>query len=265
MKQHWFWLLAALLVASQTCLLQRCEASASDCDISPRIIGAFGAENHAVPPVLLAADIRAQLPDFHEVRRVLNTNLAPSGERIVIYDSDSDASDPHPKVAFLVAGHLVKLFNGSDFAPRGGGFERYLSSCQFDLARNQKAFAIALSTAFDGTGSAFAIIKWQSGDYRVVFKRMVGQGRMEFGILKLELWGRSSVLTGRNANNPNSAEFECEWCLHRYVITEYLWRNGEYIKAGSVQTMRAYDPAEISGTPLSSSVRLSKGKSPVNR
>jgi hypothetical protein len=263
MKNNKPWAMMAMLVVSLSCISQRCEASESACDSLPRIIGAFGAENNVGSLISLASNIRAQLPKLHQVRRVLNTNISPTGEQTIIYDSDADESDPHPKVAFLVGGHIVKLLDGSDFNPRGGGFERYLSSCEFDLARNQRALALAITSGYDGAGSVFSIIRWQSGDYRVVFNQLVGQGRMELGILKLELW--SSVFsTGRKARNPDSLNFECIWCPHHYLVTEYFWRDDNYIKAGSIKTQRTYDPAEISGTPLLVKARTGKNF-PENR
>ena len=249
MRRQGLWAMAAFLVAFQSPLLQRCEASESGCDSSPRVIGAFGAEDRAGPPVPLAADIRSQLPGVQVVRRVLDTNLAPSGEQTVIYDSDADDSDPHPKLAFLVGGKTVKLFDEVALNPHGGGFERYLASCEFDLTRNQRALAIALTAGYDGAASVFAIIRWQSGEYRVVFSPTVGQGRMEFGPLKLDLW---STIWGK-VKDPKSEEFgnyECVWCPHRYLVTEYLWRNGRYVKAGSKRTTKMYDPADVSSFPL---------------
>jgi len=188
MSRHRLWATAAMLVASSPCLLQRYSAAESSCDGSPRIVGAFGAENNAGPPVSLAPEVRSKLPGVQEVRRMLHTNLVPSGEQIVVYDSNADDSDPHPKVAFLVDGRIVKLFDGSDLNSHSGGFERYLSSCEIVLASNERAFVIAISTGYDGAASVFAVIRWQSGDYRVVFSPIVGQRRMVFETGKLELW-----------------------------------------------------------------------------
>jgi hypothetical protein len=249
MKQHGLCVVTALLVAFQLCFPQGCEGSESGCDSSPRIIGAFGAEDRAGVPFPAAAEIRAQLPGVQVVRRVLETKLAPSGEQTVVFDSNKDDSDPHPRVAFLVGGHVVKLLDATVLNPHGGGFERYLSSCEFDLTRNQRALAIALTAGYNGAASAFAIIRWQSGDYRVFFSPSVGQGRMEFGPLQLELW---DMIWGK-VIDPRSEDFgnyECVWCPHRYLVTQYLWRNGRYVKAGSRRTTKKYDPADVSSFPL---------------
>jgi hypothetical protein len=256
--------MVALLVASSSCLLPGCNATESGCDSLPRIIGAFGAENNVGPPVSLAPDIRSQLPELREVRRVLTTNLAPSGEQIVIYDSNADDSDPHPKVALLVGGRVVKLLNGSDFNSHTGGFERYLSSCEVNLTRNERALAISISSGFDGAASAFVIIKWQSGEYRVVFNPMVGQGRMVFESPKLELW---SSLWGRvrGLKSQQVGKYECVWCQHRYQVTEYLWRNGKFVKTGSYRTNTVHDPAEISGASLMVKPRPNDENIPATR
>ncbi len=254
----------AFLAASSLCLPQRSKASESSCDESPRIISPFGAENNARPSVPLAPDIRQQLPELYEARRVLNTNLAPSGEQVVIYDSSAEDSDPHPKVAVVVRGRVANLFDGGDFNRHSGGFERYLSSCEFDLAPNERALAVALSSGFDGAATVFAIIRWQAGKYRVVFNPMVTQGRIEFVAIKLELW---DGIWGK-VKDPKSAEYgdyECVWCPHRYRVTEYLWRNGEYVKAGSHRTRRAYDPSDISKTSLLVNARFDNADGVANR
>lgn len=254
----------AFLAASSLCLPQRCKASESGCDMSPRIISPFGAENNAGPSVSLASDIRSQLPKLYEARRTLNTSLAPSGEQVVIYDSSADDSDPHPKVAIVVGGRIAKLFDGGEFNPHSGGFERLLASCEVDLAPNDKALAVAVSSGYDGAATVFAIIKWQAGQYRVVSNPMVGQGRIEFGNLRLELW---DVIWGK-VNDPKNEEYgkyECVWCPHRYRVTEYLWRNGKYVKAGSYRTTRNYDPSDISGTSLLVNVQFDKENGVANR
>jgi hypothetical protein len=249
--------MAAVLAVSSMCLLQRCAALESNCDNLPRIVSAFGAEDNPGPDISLAPAVSSKLPGLRHVRRVLDTNLSPSGEQIVIYDSDADESDPRPKMAFLLGGRVVKLFDGSDLSPRGGGFERYLASCEFDLAKDQRAFAIAVSSGYDGDATAFAIIRWQSSQYQIVFNPIVGQGRMELGALKLELW---STIWGK-VRDPKSEDFgnyECVWCPHRYRVTEYLWRNGRYVKTGSYRTKKAHDPADISGISLLVKARIDK-------
>jgi hypothetical protein len=264
MKRYQQWAMLALLNALSFCLPQRSEASESGCNESPRVINPFGAENSAGPSVSLAPDIRLKLPEFHEARRLLNTNLAPSGEQVVIYDSSADESDPQPKVAILVGGRIAKLFDGGEINSHGGGFERYLSSCEFDIAPNERALAVAISAGYDGAGTVFAVIRWQSGQYRVVFNPLVGQGRIEFGTLKLELW---NMIWGKvkDRKSEEYGNFECVWCPHRYLVTEYLWRDGKYVKAGSYRTRRAYNPSDISQTSLLVNTRIDKENGFANR
>jgi hypothetical protein len=70
-------------------------------------------------------------------------------------------------VAFASGGKVVKVFDETQMA--SGGPVRYLAGCQFDATKGRKAVALAFSIAFDGSGSFFNIVMWQSGDYRVVF------------------------------------------------------------------------------------------------
>jgi hypothetical protein len=141
------------------------------------------------------------------------------------------------------------VFDAGDFNPHSGGFERYLSSCEFDLTNDQRALALAVSTGYDGAASVFAVIACQSGEYRILFSPLVGQGRMELGALKLELW---SMIWGkvRDTKSKDLGNYECVWCPHHYLVTEYLWRKGKYVKGASYRTKGTHDPTEISGNSL---------------
>ncbi len=210
----------------------------ASCRGAPRIIGAFGAENNPAAPVSLAASIRSQLPDIVAVRQVLAARLSPSGEQVVVYDAASDESEPHPKVAFVAEGKVVTVLDEAQLATERGGFVRYLSGCQFDATAHQKALALAFSTAFDGSGSAFAIIMFESGGYRVVFNPHGMQAQLVLRRDSLLLW--TSDGTG-----------ECVWCAQSYEITQYAWRQGKYVRTSTKKATHTYDPALMSGTPLS--------------
>jgi hypothetical protein len=219
----------------------------STCEARSRDIGPFGAMDRQSESAVLSKDVARLLPQLHAVRQVFNTNLSPSGEDVIVYDSSAEDFDPKPRVAILVNGRIAKLFDTEELDPSGAGFEKYLGGCLFALTRNQKALAIAVSSAGDGTGSEFTIITWHSGAFRIEFKLSVAQGRLELSSQSLKVWDR---VLGRNASRPESPHFECEWCPHRYVVTEYIWRNGRYAKAGSRRTKQMYDPADVSGPAL---------------
>jgi len=123
----------------------------------------------------------------------------------------------------------------------------YATSCEFELAPNEDGLAIAYVLNGDGTGSAFLILTWFGGDYQAAFHRTVGQGKMVFKSGKMELWERTM---GKYAARPDSMKFECEWCKHRYQISEFRWQNGNYTEIRSRRTVFAYDPALISGVPI---------------
>jgi hypothetical protein len=233
------------LVTLDLGLVTKADAETNSCEDSPRFVGAFGAMDKPKPPVAIAIDIRSQLPEVGAVRRVHETKLSPSGEAIIMYDTKADA-EPNPKVAVVVQGKVAKVFDLASLVEYGEGGV-YASSCEFELAPSQKALAIAYTLSGDGTGSAFLVLTWFGGNYQVIFHRTVGQGRMVLGSRTLELWERA---IDKHAAGPESPNFECEWCQHRYLITEFEWRSGGYIKTRSKRTSRAYDPAEISGSPL---------------
>ncbi len=237
------WAMPILVI---TLLTTKSNAAVGVCEGSPRIVGAFGAMDRPKPPVPVTAEIRSQLPEGRVVRRLQETKLSPSGEQIVMYDTKDD-SEPNPKVAIVVHGILAETYEVSKLVEYGQG-ALYATSCEFEIEPAQRALAIAYTLSGDGTGSAFLVLTWSSaGHYELVFHRTVGQGRIVLGSRTLELWERTF---GKNASRPDSSNFECEWCQHRYLITEFEWRNGQYVKTRSKRTPKAYDPAEISGTPL---------------
>src|SRR4051812_2772600 len=218
----------------------------SACKSSPRVVGAFGAMDLPVPPVTLSPEVLALLHNVQSVRRVEHTMLAPPGEQVMIYDSNDDELAPVPRVAIVADGIAAKIFDVSNFIEYGEQ-AIYSSSCEFEIAPAQNAIAITYTLSGDGTGSAFLMLTWTAGKYQIIFHRMVGQGRMVLGFREVELWERS---LGPNASRPESINFECEWCAHRYLVTKFVWRGGRFVKTVSRRTRKAYDPAEITGIPL---------------
>ena len=237
--------LVCALIAFAFSLVAKAQAVGRPCEEFPRTVGLFGAMDQPKPAATVADAIRSQLPGVATVRGMQETRLGPSGETVVMYDTQ-DSSEPIPKVAVLVGGKLAKLYDLSSLVEYGqGGI--YAASCEFELMHGQNGLAIAYVLSGDGTGSAFLVLTWFEGDYQLIFHRTVGQGRMVFGTGVMKLWDRAM---GKYASRPDSPKFECEWCPHRYLITEFRWRGDEYLKVRSALTSRAYDPAQISGIPL---------------
>lgn len=228
---------AAVGIALSFLVGQPCAASISSCGGAPRIVGAFGAENNPAAPISIPEGIRSQLQDMVAARQMLNTQLSPSGEQAIVYDTATDESDPHPKVAFVVGGRVAKVLDGTQMAGGRGGPVRYLAGCQFDAAKNLKAVALAFSTAFDGSGSAFDIIMWRSGDYRVVFDLYGMQGQLVLGRDVVALWTSDGM-------------GECTWCPQHYEIRRYAWQNARYVKTAISKVKKSYDPTIISSVPL---------------
>jgi hypothetical protein len=166
---------------------------------------------------------------------VLNTQLSSSGEQVIIFDTTTDESDPHPQVAFVVGGIVVKVLD--ELVGGRGGPVRYLAGCQFDAAKGRKAVALAFSTAFDGSGSSFDIIMWKSKDYQIVFSPHGFQGRLVLGRDRVTLW------TGYDMG-------ACVWCAHHYEVIRYRWHNGLYVETGINKLNKTYEPSAISGMPL---------------
>jgi hypothetical protein len=212
-------------------------ASAQLCENSPRTVGAFGAENTPRPEPEISLNVHAVLPGLKFVNNILETKLAPSGENVVIYSTDEDESNPHPRIAFISRGALVKVLDANEIAPKAGGFWRYLSSCQFEATTDTRALALAFTTGFDGAGSVFAIVMWQSGDYRIVFSPLVGQGRMVLSLGTVEVW-------------ESDGSGECVWCPHHYQIAHYKWHHREYVKTKVTKVDKPYDPAIMTSSPL---------------
>jgi len=215
------------------------------CDSSPRLIGAFGAMDVPKPPLATGPEITSQLPEGSLIRGEQVTEIAPSGERIIMYDAKDD-SEPNPRIAIVVNAAIVKTYEISKLVEYGEG-ATYATSCEFEIAPGQRALAVAYTLSGDGTGSAFIVLTWWGGEYRVAFHRTVGQGRLVLGSGTLRLWERTF---GKYASRPDSDKFECEWCKHKYLITELAWQHGDYVKTRIKRTPTSYDPAEITGTPI---------------
>jgi len=235
-----------VLVALPLVCCAQSNAIASDCGNSPRVVGLFGAMDEPVPAVPASDTFRTLFPDVKDVRAVQQTSLAVSGEQMAMYDTSADAIAPEPRIAVIANNAVVATFDVSKLVPHGVQ-AIYRSSCQFQLHAGQRGFVIAYTLSGDGTGSAFVLLAHTSGAYRAVFSRLVCQGRLVFKVGTFELWDCSR---DRRPASAESEDFECEWCDHRYLITTYAWRKGGYLKTASRRTKTAYDPAEITGTPV---------------
>lgn len=219
---------------------------ASDCGDSPRVVGLFGAMDRPVDAVPVSEAIRVRLSDVKVVRAVQHTSLADSGEQVLMYDTSADELAPEPKIAIIADDAVILTFDVPKLVAHGQQ-AIYRTSCQVELRQGQNGFAVAYTLSGDGTGSAFVVLAYMAGTYRVVFSRIVEQGQVLFDPGVLELWERSF---DKHRANPESVNFECEWCAHRYLVTKYAWRNGEYVKTASMRTKATFDPAAITGTPI---------------
>jgi hypothetical protein len=225
--------------------LRTSNALATTCGSSPRVVGAFGAMDQPVPAVTVPDTIRVRLTDLKAVRAVQHTSLAAGGEQVLMYDTSADELAPKPRIAVIGNDAVASTFDVSALVEYGQQ-AIYQTSCQLELRPGQKGFVVAYTLSGDETGSAFVLLGYTAGAYRVVFSRVVGQGRLVFQADGFELWERSF---SKN-RHPESENFECEWCNHLYLITKYAWRNDAYVKVAATRTKAAYDPAIITGTPV---------------
>jgi len=228
------------------CAAQVSNEAGSDCGSSPRVVGAFGAMDKPVPAVSISEAVKNQLSDLKVVRAVRRTDLAPSGEQIVMYDTSTDEFAPKQRIAVISDGKVISNFEVTRLVAYGEQ-AIYQTSCEFEVRTGQKGFVVAYLLSGDGTGSAFILLTHTARDYRVVFARIVGQGRLVFKVGTFDLWERTFDKRRQNAELDN---FECEWCDHRYRISKYSWNNGSYVKVASTRTKNTYEPAAITGTPV---------------
>jgi hypothetical protein len=233
--------LVALLIIGSTIAAAHA-AAANGCQDFPRNVGLFGAMDRQKESIEISRELQAQLPKARAIREAKQTDLTAMGEQVIMYDTDES-----PHIAIVVQGVLSQTYDLSKIVEKGlGGI--YATSCEFQLSPTQKALAIAYTLSGDGTGSVFLILTWApETKYEVVFHETVGQGRIMIGSGKLDLWESTR---GKYASRPESPEFECEWCKHKYLISEFRWRDGKYNKTRSRLTSKSYDPAEISGKPI---------------
>ncbi len=207
--------------------------SVSGCDPATRTIEAFGALDHPSSAVEVPAAIRAQLPEGATVRKIMNTKLAPAGEQVVLFDASRDDLEPLPRVAVVVGRTPMRTLDSFS----GYGFTHYLSACEFSLSPVRTAVAVAYSTAGDGSGTYFAILGWDSGDYRKLFEVEISQGRMVLQPGQLSVW--ESLGTG-----------ECVWCPSLYRVTRYRWTGTQFVNTETRKLPNPLDPGEVSETPL---------------
>ena len=171
------------------------------------------------------------------MRQVLNTYLSPTGEQMIMYDTDTDDSDPKPVVSFVVGGKVVQTLAMGDLADWGVGFERFQVVCPFHLPSSQNAVAMAFTSAFDGSGSIFSLVTWKGNKYAQVFTTHGMQGRLQIGRGTLSMW----TSAGRG---------ECVWCEQHYTLEKFTWIKDMYRRTGATKLKRSFDPSDISGHPL---------------
>ncbi len=227
----------AVTIALTTAFLPTCSASTETCAPSPRNVSPFGALGTPAPGITIPTNIRSQLPNFVEARQVLDTHLSPQRERVIIYDTVKDDDDPHPQLAFVIGDKVSTVLDGDEASKARGGFTRFQSACQFEMAPHRHAIAFAFTSGFDGAASVFAIIAWRSGGYRPVFTILVAQGQLVLTHGGFTLW--RSEMNGT-----------CIWCPSQYATVRYSWRDGAFVKTSSTKRKMWFDPAFVSGTPL---------------
>jgi hypothetical protein len=103
--------------------------------------------------------------------------------------------------------------------------------------QNRNALALTFQTGGDGSGSLFLIVIFEDGAYRIIFSKIVLQGRLVLGLNNLILWS-------------SEGSEECVWCSTRYKKITLRLKHGKYFSTSVRRLKPLYDPAAISNKPL---------------
>jgi len=184
----------------------------------------------------LSSALREQLPRLTRLEGVLHPSDRPTLQ-VLLYDTTTDISDPHPMVAIVESGRVQATAELDELTSGQGGFTRLLSGCTFRVGSGREMLALAVSNGYDGAASDFAIVEIADSGFKTALTVHAQQARMEIG--KKEI-----LIT--SAHNDH----ECVWCLHWYVIQRYRLERDHYLVSGSPIPSGRHDPATWSSRAL---------------
>jgi len=184
----------------------------------------------------LSSALREQLPRLTRLEGVLHPSDRPTLQ-VLLYDTTTDISDPHPMVAIVESGRVQATAELDELTEGQGGFTRLLSACSFRSASGRETLAIAVSNGYDGAASDFAIVEVAGSGLHTALTVHAQQARMVIG--KEEL-----LITSAHSKG------ECVWCLHRYVIQHYRLNGYQYLISGPPIPSKRHDPATWSSRAL---------------
>lgn len=193
------------------------------------------------PPksVQAPSDLRQAILAKSVVRLIQPTQLSSDGENFVIYDCGNEY-EPDAHIA-VIKNHarvadfsLVKLF-----AKDGVGSSYALfQSAQVSLGPNRKGFMAAFRNIGDGAGTLFVLVTESGGHFVVAWQEEASEA--QFQVRRggaFQLW---------DANEGDN----CVWCLHHYKVTNYLWKNGAFMKVSHFETKHPLSPSQFSEKPI---------------
>jgi hypothetical protein len=223
-----------------TAILALCVPSiaGTDCNSAKAAVGPIGKVVEPVPAIQISSSLRTLLPPEAAVIRIDTSSLSPAGEQIVLYNSSRDVN-PLPVLAIVQSGKIVKSYVLRDTVKDAGAYALLLAYCRMSDAKSRNVIAVAVQISGDGSGVGFLILAWVDGEYRILFNGHTFEGRLTFlrGPTEFELW---------NSNDDG----ECVWCPQHYTVSTYRLQNDAYVKTGSSKPTQAYNPGEISETPV---------------
>lgn len=211
-------------------------SAAASCIRTQRAIGAFGAEKQFHARQDTSLQIKSQLPDF--VRSEGSIQLPDKNDlQVFFYDTSSDDTDPHPRVAIIVRDHVQETADLDELTETQGGFTLLLGACTFQIEKGRAAVAVAVSNGFDGAETAFAIFEARATEVGHLLTAHGQQARMEIAADRLSI-------TEARARN------ECVWCPHHYVTQRYRFNGKMYVKSGPSKVAGQFEPAAFSARPV---------------
>lgn len=199
-------------------------------------IGKVDSTPHLIQPPSVPAEVTSILPTGYKVRILARTGLTRLGETLIVYERD-EATNPDPHVLFLRSGRVLKDFTNLAEGCYTEGFK------EFVVHGRRRAAATAFRCTTDGSFSRFVVFAAKGDSYEMIF-------RQEALLGALGMWGgpgRLHLFAARTDLDPGES---CLYCLHRYTISDFVWKHDHFKRIPGQTPQPPYDPHRLVEHPF---------------
>jgi hypothetical protein len=203
---------------------------------TPLHVEAFGGVQDPLPAMTVPPELKPFVPSGFTLRTVLATKMAPSGEKLFLYDN---GEDPFPDV------RLHALHDGNDFVLLDGTITGVGGLLPITLPGGRQLLAFAYHRGFDVADTQFVIFTFEDQSYHSIFERVTTEGRMQVlktSPLRFEIWSADETF--------DKEDESCVWCPHRYTIVTYELKGDNFDVVAMRTTEKYLVPSEVAGEPF---------------